>query len=214
MSDLPPDAQEALDEARAESDRRSWKRFLQCLKDSAEAGDVDAMYALGAWLQEGLVDDRGTTVAKPAPKKAVGWLERAANHSHPSALHELAYCYDLGLGVQADRAQAIKLYRRAVRAGEPLSAVNLAVCHREAGNLRAYRIWIERGAESGNTEAILQLAEWRLSHRTTRAQKKQAVKALRTLVRRIKAGRHGYAHCPDDLPRAQQLLDRGKLLGL
>jgi TPR repeat protein len=172
------------------------------------------MYALGAWLQEGLVDDRGTTVAKPAPKKAVDWLERAANHSHPTALHELAYCYDMGLGVQADRAEAIKLYRRAIRAGEPLSAVNLAICYREDGNIRAYRHWIERGAESESTEAILQFAEWRLSRRTTTAQKKQAVKALRTLVRRIKGDRHGYSYYPDELPRAERLLDRGKLLGL
>lgn len=198
------DAQTAL-----HSDRRSWKRFLRRLMTAAEAGDADAMTALGSWLREGLVDEQGSIVSRPAPKKAVEWFQRAAEQSHPIALHELAYCYDMGIGVTADRHAAIALYGRAVRAGLIDSALNLAICYREEGNERAYKRWLQRAAEGGNVEAKLQLAEWRLTRRTSHSQKKQAIRDLRALVRRIKADRSGVAFYADELPRAQDLLKLG-----
>jgi TPR repeat protein len=184
------------------------------MRTAAEAGDPDAMEALGSWLQEGLIDERGKVVAKPAPEKAVEWFERAAKKSHPFALHQLAYSYDTGLGVEVDKRRAIGLHRRAVRAGLSESATNLAICYREVGNLRAYRRWIERAAEAGSTEGVLQLAEWQLARRTTKTQKKQAMRALKRLVREIKANQTGLSYYSDDLPRAESLLELGKRLGL
>jgi len=184
------------------------------MRTAAEAGDPDAMGALGSWLQNGLIDERGKVVSKPAPEKAVEWFERAAKQSHPNALHELAYCYDTGLGVEVDKRRAIELYRLAVRAGLHQSATNLAICYREVGNLRAYRRWIERASKEGSAEAVLQLAEWQLTRRTTKAQMKQAMRALKTLVREIKADRTGLSYYPDDLPRAESLLELGRQLGL
>jgi TPR repeat protein len=195
-----------------ERDGQSWKRFLLRLRTAAESGDSDAMYALGCWLQEGLTNDRGEIISQPAPGEAVGWFELAAEQSHPLALHHLAYCYDAGLGVKADRLRAIELYRDAVKAGEPLSAVNLAICYREDGNVRAYRRWIERAARSGSTEAKLQLAEWQLTRRTTKIQKKRAMKALRALVRDLNNADPS-TYYEDELPRAEALLELGKGLG-
>jgi TPR repeat protein len=207
MSDWASRALEA--QAALPSDRRSWERFLRRLTTAAESGDARAMAALGLWLQEGLVDERGGVVSRPAPKKAVEWFRRAAEQRHPVALHALAYCYDMGVGVRADRQAAIALYRQAVRLGLVDSAINLAICYREEGNERAYKRWLQRAAEGGNAEAQLQLAEWRLTRRTSRSQKKQAIRDLRALVRRIKADRSGVAFYPDELTRAEELLELG-----
>lgn len=202
------EAQKAL-----RSDLGSWKRFLRDLQTAAGEGDADAMEALGGWLQEGLRDETGEVVSEPALKKAVGWFERAAEQSHAGALHQLAYCNDVGLGVKQDRLQAIALYRRAVSAGQEMSALNVAICYRELGNLRGYRRWIERAARSGSVEAQLQLAEWRLTRRTTKAQKKKAIRSLRRLVRHLGEA-DPKTQYPDELPRAKVLLEQGKQMQL
>jgi len=171
------------------------------------------MYDLGSWTLEGVTDQEGNVVLRTSPTGAVGWFERAAQQSHPDALHHLAYCYDVGLGAKRDRLHAIKLYRDAVNAGQPMSALNLAICYREIGNLRAYRRWIERAAQSGSVEAKLQLAEWQLNRRTTKAEKKKAMWSLRKLIRDL-AEADPKTQYPDELPRAQALLEQGRRMKL
>lgn len=195
------------------SEPRDWRRYIQCLRIGAKSGDANAMYDLGSWMLEGLTDQEGNVVLKRSPIGSVRRFQRAAQQLHPDALHHLAYCYDAGLGTKKDLLHAIKLYRDAVNAGQPMSALNLAICYREIGNLRAYRRWIERAAQCGSVEAKLQLAEWRLNRRTTKAQKKKAMWSLRKLIRDL-GDADPETQYPDELPRAQALLEHGKRMKL
>ena len=185
-----------------------WQEYIHCLRIGAAGGDLEAMYSLGGWLLEGKTDN-DVILWENDPIEAVDWLERAAAGGHAMAMHSLAACYDEGTGVAADKQRAIALYRQAVRAGLEESAVNLAICYREVGNERGYRRWIERAARAGNAEAILQFAEWRLTHRTSVKQKQRALWDLRALVKRIRADPEGIHFFPDELPWAEALLAQG-----
>src|SRR5205807_6868103 len=48
----------------------------------------------------------------------------------------LGYCYDLGVGVKANRAKALYWYRRACRHGESGAAHNIGTVWRDAHNVR------------------------------------------------------------------------------
>lgn len=201
MEDWYRRAERALEE-----DPPDWRKYFRCLRIAAKAGEPDASYDLGLWLLEGKVDSTGRPILARDAEAAVACLANAAEARHPVALHSLALCYDEGQGVPADKPRAISLYRRAVRAGSSDSAVNLAICYREVGNARRYRHWIGRAADSGSTEGILQLAEWRLQHRAPRKDVARTIWSLRALARRIRAAEDPSSFHDDDLPRAERLL--------
>jgi TPR repeat protein len=51
-------------------------------------------------------------------------------------LQALGYMYDVGEGVVADKAMAMKLYRKAWSRGSHAAATNIAILYREMGNNR------------------------------------------------------------------------------
>jgi hypothetical protein len=53
----------------------------------------------------------------------------------------LANIYDLGVGVSVDKAEAMRLYRRAWRKRSSVAANNIAILYREHDNRRAMFRW-------------------------------------------------------------------------
>lgn len=82
---------------------------------AANQGDAEAQNSVGSGLQ-----------AKGEYDKAFSWYERAARQGHGLAINNLAYLYDLGLGIQQDRQRALKLYTRAAELGRADSMWNIA----------------------------------------------------------------------------------------
>ncbi|MDJ0276053.1 hypothetical protein QLH51_04445 [Sphingomonas sp. 2R-10] len=94
-------------------------------------------------------------------------------------LQALGYMYDVGEGVVADKALAMKLYRRAWNAGDHAAAINIAVLYRAKGNKRLMFRWYQRVAHAGDGSAQLEMARCYLSGTGVR---KDVTAALRCLA--------------------------------
>ena len=81
------------------------------------------------------------------------WDWRAAARGHGGAALRLAECYRLGLGIPRDGNEAVRLYRVAVRLGDPEAQFRLGVCceqglHTRQDAAEAAR-WYAEAAKSG-----------------------------------------------------------------
>jgi TPR repeat protein len=125
---------------------------FNALLAKAEAGDVSAQFAVGFMYDAGLevaksgpeatrwyqrAADGGHSGAQnslgsmlQAEKRygeALAWYQRAAAQNHAQATSNLAYLYDLGLGVPQDRNRAGNLYVAAANLGWAEAMWNLAI---------------------------------------------------------------------------------------
>ena len=82
---------------------------------AAAAGHAEAQNSVGSGLQ-----------AEKRYEEARVWYERAAAQGHALATNNLAYLYDLGLGVKQDRQKGFELYSRAADLGWAEAMWNLA----------------------------------------------------------------------------------------
>jgi hypothetical protein len=95
--------------------RKSRKNAEYWYRLAADAGNADAQNALGSMLQD-----------RRKYEEARGWYEKAAAQAHPQGTHNLAYLYDLGLGVPQDRFKGKEQYVVAARLGWGEAMWNLA----------------------------------------------------------------------------------------
>jgi TPR repeat protein len=125
----------------------------------AMAGDVEAMFVLGAFY------DEKTWNSADGQK----WLRAAADKGHARAQDRVGTLYALGKGVKQDYKEAQRWYQMAEKANLPLARYHLGLMEWQ-GNLgprsleKAYA-WCEKGAEGlsdaagkGDVEAQLALA--------------------------------------------------------
>ena len=85
----------------------------------AEAGDSAYQYILGGWYYT------GTDSILQDYEKAVYWWDESAKRKNIYAIERLGYCYQLGHGVAADSAYAVKLFESAALRGNE----NVVLCH-------------------------------------------------------------------------------------
>jgi len=110
-------------------------------------------------------------------------FERAAALGDASALMRLAFMYDVGeLGVQVDKAQAMRLYRQAWRKGCPGAANNIAILYREQGKHRTMFQWFRREADAGDGGSYLDLAKCYLAGAGVRKNMQAALRCLAAAV--------------------------------
>ena len=90
------------------------------LKNSAEAGNVEAMYELGLFADEqNKIDDS---------KK---WYKKAIEKGHTTAMNNLANVYS----EEGNKEEAIKLYLKSAEKGNPLAFFNLGNYYEENNNI-------------------------------------------------------------------------------
>ncbi len=120
------------------------------LKKSAEQGDAEAQFNLGAMFYFG----------DGAPKNdvaAFNWFMEAAEQGHAMAQHHLGAMYDIGMGVPEDDVAAVAWYSKAAEQG-------LAGAQFSLGEMYAYgegvpeddvvaANWYLKAAEQGYVEA-------------------------------------------------------------
>lgn len=87
-------------------------------------------------------------------------FERGATLGDSMCLCRLAYLFDIGRGVEVDKAKAMRLYRRAWRIDKNVVAGgNIAILYREAKNWRQTFRWWQRVADLGDGSAKLEMAK-------------------------------------------------------
>ena len=94
---------------------RNGVEAMKWYRAAADRGHAEAQNSVGSGLQ-----------AEERYGEALSWYERAAKQDHPVATNNLAYLYDLGLGVKQDRLKAFELYGRAAELGWPEAMWNIA----------------------------------------------------------------------------------------
>lgn len=127
-------------------------------------------------------------------------FEQGAALGDVCCLLRLAYMFDIGLGVEADRAFAMRCYLRAWRRGHSeIAANNMAVLYREAGDRRAMFRWFKRAAEHGDDGAQLDVAKCYLDGVGVR-------KSVPEGMRRLAAAASGANICEAEREEALALL--------
>jgi hypothetical protein len=87
-------------------------------------------------------------------------FERGAALGDTMCLCRLAYLYDVGRGIEADKPMAMRLYRRAWRRDKDTAAgSNIAILYRERSDFRAMFRWWKRVADEGDGSAQLEMAK-------------------------------------------------------
>src|SRR5688572_12303105 len=87
-------------------------------------------------------------------------LERGAFLGDTMCLRRLAYLFDTGIGVEVDKATAMRLYQKAWRKDRnPVAGGNIAILYREQRNWRQSFRWWQRVAELGDGSGQLEMAK-------------------------------------------------------
>lgn len=104
--------------------------------------------------------------------------EKGAALGDAMCFQALGYMYDVGEGMVADKAMAMRLYRKAWRRGNHAAATNIAILYREMGKKRAMFQWYERVARAGDGSAQLDMAKCLLSGAGVRKNVQAALRCL------------------------------------
>jgi uncharacterized protein len=94
---------------------RDGNEAMKWYRMAAARGHVEAQNSIGSGLQ-----------AAKRYEEALPWYEEASAQGHALATNNLAYLYDLGLGVKQDRRKALELYLRAADLGWAEAMWNIA----------------------------------------------------------------------------------------
>lgn len=79
--------------------------------DKAQKGDAASQNTLGTWYYT------GKDSIKQDYRQAFTWWGRSAKQGNPSAIGNMAMCYQLGRGTKKDSVMAVNLYKSAIRKG-------------------------------------------------------------------------------------------------
>jgi len=126
---------------------------------------------------------------------------QAAEMGYASAQNSVGYFYDHGHGMAKDHVKAVFWYRRAARGGDVCGCHNLAMVHRDAGNIRRARFWLAKvlAIRRDDGDAFLELAKLCLSQR-----RPNLTEARKYLTRAVRSK----SIIPISKEEAQALLDK------
>jgi TPR repeat protein len=94
---------------------RDGKEAMTWYRLAADQGNAEAQNSVGSGLQ-----------AEKRYMEALPWYERASAQGHALATNNLAYLYDVGLGVTQDRRKGFDLYTRGAELGSVDAMWNIA----------------------------------------------------------------------------------------
>lgn len=132
---------------------KQWKQ----LKARAEAGDSEAQWEVGSWLEDGLADPKGFVFVHPDARAAVRWFRRSANAGNPSGQTHLGCCLCAGQGVRRDDAEALLWFKRALLQSYHVAPSNIANVYANRGNNRRALFWYQRAAACGDGDALVEV---------------------------------------------------------
>lgn len=160
-----------------------WNSLVQRLRQNAEAGDSNAQWELGSWLEEGLVDRRGTVVIAPDRRAAIRWYRRSAELGNPAGQNNLGVCLSDAKGAERNDAEALKWFKRALRQGESCAANNIACIYRDRGDHRRALQWYKKAVGSGDADALVEVGIRYYTGQGVRRDSVYAVQCFRKAIR-------------------------------
>lgn len=117
----------------------------------------DRAIRLGGKAESALVKGKQYLDAKQYDS-AFLFFRQSAKLGNNSAKEYIAWLYENGLGVEQDRAQAVRFYREAAEAGSTYAMVRLANIYKDhSGNKKSLEhalYWYQRAAEAGELSAM------------------------------------------------------------
>ncbi len=160
------------------------------LRNAAELGDADAMYALGDnyYYGEGVAED--SDKATEWYSKAIESYSKAAkNEGSSNAMFKLGQMYYWGEGVTEDVNTALEWYHKAAQAGNSEAMYELGDIHYDGENVeqdyeKALK-WFHKAAEKGNSDAVYKIG---LMHETGKGVEKDYIEAKEWYKEAIELG--------------------------
>jgi len=135
--------------------RQQWDDLMR----RAEAGDAEAQWEVGSWLEDGITSSDGTVVVRRNTSLAVRWYRRSAEAGNASAQVNLGNCLSTGRSARRNDAEALRWYKRALRQGSAIAPRNIATVYRDHGNLRRAMFWYKRAVACGDGDALAEVGE-------------------------------------------------------
>jgi len=130
--------------------KRQWDSHIQKLRVAADAGDVEAMEALGLTLFDGMRDRRHRVMVRKNSRLGFHYLLKAATFGNGAAKFTVGLAYDIGLGIKQNKKKALLWYRCAARDGHQSAFNNIATIYRDEHNFKPMFQWWRRGVNLGN----------------------------------------------------------------
>ena len=108
----------------------------------------------------GLLSPGTATVWRPIRPERRRFFRQAAEDDYPPAVCELGLCYEMGAGLEEDKAQAVRWYTRAAELGYAPGQCNLGCCYLtgigvEEDDVQAVRWLTGRGAGLSRAQRLL-----------------------------------------------------------
>lgn len=129
---------------------QDFKRARNFWEDSAESGNLSAIFNLGIVLSKGIGGSAD-------PERAVNLFRRAGDAGLAMGQHNLALAYYTGHGVQKDKQRAKTWWERAARQGHAAAQFNLGALLWNGDEVRKEANeaikWFRLAAESGDVKA-------------------------------------------------------------
>jgi TPR repeat protein len=158
--------------------RTEWNRLLA----KAQDGDSEAQWEVGSWLEDGLVDSAGCTLARRDLRGAVRWYRKSAVAGNAYAQNCLGVCLCRGSGVRRDDVEGLRWFKRALRQGDTCAPNNIACVYRDRGSFRRAMFWYRRAVACGDGDALVELGRGYYSGIGARPDPKQAVRLFRRAI--------------------------------
>ena len=137
-------------------EKKSIKKAIKCIRESAELGYSLAQYQLGLCYQS-------ETGVKRNDAEMAKWFGKAAEQGLVFAQYELGNCYNNGKGVSENSKEARKLFKQAAEQGYAPAMITMGWL---STNVKDAEIWFKKGQQSAvdsetREEAEAGLAELR-----------------------------------------------------
>jgi len=138
------EAQPLMETAIAAYDKKDYM-VAKSIWEPLSATNTDAMVNLGTMYVKGFGVERNISIA-------FSLFERAAAYGHETASFYMGGMYENGIGVTADKTEAIRYYTTAAEANMPTAQLKLGILLRDEDVLNSMR-WMIRAAHSGEAQA-------------------------------------------------------------
>jgi TPR repeat protein len=158
--------------------RKEWNRLMA----KAQKGDSEAQWAVGSWLEDGLVDSAGRILARPDFRAAVRWYRKSAVAANASGQICLGVCLCDGRGVRRDDVEGLRWFKRALRQGDTCAPNNIARVYQDRGNYRRAMFWYRHAVACGDGDALVELGRGYYGGIGARRNPKQAVRLFRRAI--------------------------------
>ncbi len=124
----------------------SHDKAIQFLQLAANNGSPAAQFDLAALYNDGSV---GISVDKV---RACQLFQKAADQGYVRAMHNVGYCYQVGIGSKKDDGKAVEYYTKAAEGGSTRSQRNLGILFGQLGQAEKAYFWLRVAESSGDTD--------------------------------------------------------------